>query len=120
MNFIFDNDRPIYIQLTEQIEKCIISGKILPGEKLPSVRDFALKTKINPNTVQKSLIELEKKQLIYTERTNGKFVTTDIGLIKKYKEKYAKATAKKYFSDMNELGFNNKEAIDYLNSIGGK
>lgn len=120
MNFIFDNDRPIYIQLTDQIEKYIISGKILSGEKLPSVREFALKTKTNPNTVQKSLTELEQRKLIYTERTNGKFVTTDTLLIKKYKEKYAKEKAINYFSEMNELGFSKKEAIEYLNKIGGK
>ena len=51
MNFEFDNNIPIYIQLVEQLKKYIISGKILPGERLPSVRDFALQTKVNPNTM---------------------------------------------------------------------
>ena len=73
MNFIFDNDRPIYIQLVEQLEIFIISGKISPGERLPSVRDLALKTRVNPNTMQKALTELENLKLIYTERTNYMF-----------------------------------------------
>lgn len=120
MNFNFDNDRPIYIQLTDQLEKYIISGKILPGEKLPSVRELAFQTKVNPNTVQKSLMELEERKLIYTERTNGKFVTTNGDLIKKYKEKYAKTVALKYFSDMEELGYDSESAINYLKNIGGK
>ena len=38
----FDNNIPIYIQLVEELKKYIISGRILPGERLPSVRDFAI------------------------------------------------------------------------------
>ena len=41
MEFNFDNDRPIYIQLVESLKKYIISGKIKPGDRLPSVRDLA-------------------------------------------------------------------------------
>ena len=118
MDFVFDNDRPIYVQLEEYLEIYIISGKIVPGERLPSVRELALKLKVNPNTVQKALGELENSKLIYTERTNGKFVTTDEKLIKKYKEKYAKAKALNYFEDMKNLGFDKKEAIKYLEELG--
>ena len=82
----FDNNIPIYIQLVEQIKIDIISGKITSGERLPSVRDFALQMKVNPNTMQKALQELEDINLIYTERTNGKFVTEDKKLIDKFKK----------------------------------
>ena len=114
MNFIFDNDRPIYIQLVEQLEIYIISGKIESGEKLPSVRDLALKTKVNPNTMQKALSELEDLKLIYTERTNGKYVTKDKKLLNKFKEKYAKEKTKKYLNEMKELGFMKTEIIEIL------
>ena len=77
----FDNERPIYLQLMEMIKIQIISGKIKPGEKLPSVRDYAHEVKVNPNTVQKALTELERENLIYTERTNGKYVTDNSSLI---------------------------------------
>ncbi len=114
MNFIFDNDRPIYIQLVEQLEIYIISGKIKSGEKLPSVRDLALKTKVNPNTMQKALVELEDLKLIYTERTNGKYVTKDKKLLNKFKDKYAKEKTKKYLNEMQELGFMKTEIIEIL------
>lgn len=119
MDFIFDNERPIYIQLVEQLEIYIVSGKILPGERLPSVREFAVMSKVNPNTMQRALAELENLKLIYTERTNGKFVTTDNELIRKYKEKYAQEKAAKYFNDMQELGFDRGEAVEYLKKSGG-
>ena len=85
MDFEFDNNIPIYVQLVEQIKIYIISGKIKPGERVLSVRDLALEFKVNPNTVQKALVELENLKLIYTERTNGRFVTDDQNLIDIYK-----------------------------------
>lgn len=119
MNFEFDNNIPIYIQLVEQLKICIISGKIKPGERLPSVREFALQTKVNPNTMQKALTELEELKLIYTERTNGKFVTEDKKLIEKYKAKYAEEISNKFFISMKNIGFDEKDVIDYLKNIGG-
>ena len=119
MNFEFDNNTPIYIQLVEQLKICIISGYFKLGERLPSVRDLALKIKVNPNTVQKALGELEELKLIYTERTNGKFVTENKSLIDKYKNEYAKELSKKYLYNMQKIGFNEFETIKYLKEIGG-
>ena len=87
MNYIFDNERPIYIQLVEIIRIEIVSGKFKKGQRMPSVRELALIMKVNPNTMQKALAELENEQLIYTERTNGKYVTEDEELIEKIKRK---------------------------------
>lgn len=114
MNFIFDNDRPIYVQLVEQLKLYIVSKKLEPGSRLPSVRDLALQTKVNPNTMQKALTELETEKLIYTERTNGKFVTTDTKLIEKIKKEFAKEKTEKYLSDMEKLGISRQETIEYL------
>lgn len=110
----FSNDRPIYIQLVEQLEIFIISGKVKPGEKLPSVRDFALSNKVNPNTMQKALIELEEKNLIYTPSTSGKYVTNDINVINSYKKKYLKNKTNEYLNTLRELGITKEEVMDYL------
>ena len=83
MEFTFDNNIPIYIQLLEYLKIYLISGVFKSGEKLPSVRDFANIFKVNPNTMQKALSELEEMKLIYTERTNGKYVTKNTKLIEK-------------------------------------
>ena len=119
MSFEFDNNIPIYIQLVEQLKIAIISGRIKSGERLPSVRELALQTKVNPNTMQKALVELEELKLVYTERTNGKFVTDDEELINKYKEEYAKQLSDKYFISMQNIGYDNKEVIKYLEKLGG-
>lgn len=114
IEFNFDNDRTIYIQLVDSLKKYIISGKIKPGDRLPSVRDLALMIKVNPNTIQRALSELEDASLIYTERTNGKFVTCDKEIIAKYKNDLIKKETDFYLSCMNELGLSKKEVIKYL------
>lgn len=116
----FDNNSPIYIQLVEQLKIYIISGKIKSGERLPSVRELALQTKVNPNTMQKALGELEELKLIYTERTNGKFVTEDQKLIDNLKREYALELSNKYFSSMENIGFDKNETFKYLKSLGGE
>lgn len=110
----FDNERPIYIQLMDIIKNEIVSGNIALGEKLPSVRDFAVKLKINPNTVQKSLMELERLNFIYTERTSGKYVTKDKSLIEKERIKIASISKEKYLEDMKKLGYTKEESIKFL------
>ena len=105
MKFSFDNNIPIYIQLVEQLKIYIISGNIACGGRLPSVRELALMTKVNPNTMQKALVELENMGLIYTERTNGKYVTNDDKLINKLKCEYACELSNRYFSSMKSIGF---------------
>lgn len=114
MNYNFDNNVPIYIQLVDGIKKEIISGIMSPGERLLSVRDLAFKYKVNPNTVQRALSELEDLKLIYTERTNGKYVTSDVKLINKYKEKYANELVNDFISDMESIGINKEEIIKYI------
>ena len=120
MKFEFDNNIPIYIQLVEQLKKYVISGKLKCGERLPSVRDLALQTKVNPNTMQRALVELEEMGLIYTERTNGKFVTGDRELIGKYKIQYASQLASNYFENMESLGIGKEEAVNHLIKLKGE
>lgn len=119
MKYVIDNNIPIYIQLVEKLKKDIISGKIGPGERLLSVRELAMQNKVNPNTMQKALSELEDEKLIYTERTNGKYVTQDEELIKELKEREALLLTEKYFDNMNILGLSKDEIVKYLEKYKG-
>ena len=120
MDYIFNNDRPIYIQLVESIRVQIVSGKLISGERLPSVRELALTAKVNPNTMQKALAELEDEGLIYTERTSGKFVTTNKELIETLKKQLAEEKVNKYLNDMGNIGISYEEALKYLQELGGE
>ena len=119
MDHIFDNERPIYIQLVEKIRIEIISGKLKSGERIPSVRELALTARVNPNTMQKALMELENEGLVYTERTNGKFVTDNQELIEKMKKGLAKEKVNNYLKDMKNIGISYQDAVKYLQELGG-
>ncbi len=119
MDYIFDNERPIYVQLVEMLRVEIISGKLKKGERLPSVRELALIAKVNPNTMQKALVELENEKLVYTERTNGKFVTEDAELIENVKKEMAKEKVNNYLKDMEKIGITHEQALQYLQELGG-
>lgn len=120
MDYVFDNERPIYIQLVEMVRILIVSGKFEKGQRLPSVRELALMMKVNPNTMQKALSELEDEKLIYTERTNGKYVTDNEKLIEKTKRKLAEEKVNNYLKSMEDIGIEKKDAIKYLQDIGGQ
>ena len=120
MEFNFEMDRPIYIQLVEQLKSYIILGSLEAGSRIPSVREFALKAKVNPNTMQKALIELEEDGLIYTERTNGKFVTGDKELIEKVKNQLALQITSKYIESMENLGISKQEITRFLEEKKGE
>ena len=117
MEITFENNIPIYIQLLEYMKIYLISGVFKTGEKLPSVREFAATFKVNPNTMQKALSELENMNLIYTERTNGKYVTKDKKVIEKLKDEYAMTLAKSYFQGMKKIGLGKADSIKYLERI---
>jgi len=117
MELSFDNNIPIYIQLLEYLKIYLISGVFKSGEKLPSVREFANEFKVNPNTMQKALAELENMNLIYTERTNGKYVTKDEKLINKLKDEYAITLAKSYINGMKKIGLGKADSIKYIEGM---
>ena len=84
---------------------------------MPSVRDLAALFKVNPNTMQKALGELENIKLIYTERTNGKYVTKDVKVVEKLKDEYALTLAKSYFEGMKRIGLGKADSIKYLERV---
>ena len=104
MRFKFDNNLPIYQQLVDQISNYIISGRLKPAEKLPSVRDLAIIAEVNHNTIQKALFEVENLGLISTNRTNGKFVTEDAESINTIRDKILKNKIDGFMLDLEYIG----------------
>lgn len=115
MAWQFQNDRPIYTQLLEQIRMHIISGAYPAGSKLPSVRDLAAEAAVNPNTMQKALSELERSGLIYSQRTSGRYVTEDADMIQLLKKEIAKEKIMEFFELMIQLGFEPEETKILIN-----
>lgn len=111
MSWTLDNDRPIYLQLMESIQRDIIAGVYQPGDKLPSVRDLALEAAVNPNTMQKALSELERSGLVYSQRTSGRFITEDTEMLTQMKKELATEHIQEFFQKMEQLGFSRAELL---------
>lgn len=114
MKWEFKNDRPIYTQLIEKIELSIVSGQFPAGSKLPSVRDLATESGVNPNTMQKALSELERDGLVYSQRTAGRFITEDTQMIQKTRRNLAIEQIEQFFQQMGLLGFTREEALEIV------
>ncbi|MCI8336337.1 MAG: GntR family transcriptional regulator [Peptococcaceae bacterium] len=117
MSWEFDSNRPIYLQLMEQLKINIITGVYPPGSKIPSVRDLAMETGVNPNTMQRALTELERENLLYSQRTNGRFVTEDEKMIKALQQDLAQQQIKEFISHMKTIGLQRQEIIDLLANL---
>lgn len=98
MEWNFKSGIPIYSQIVDEMTMRIASGIYEPGEKLSSVRDLAMDAGVNPNTMQRALAELERRGLVYSERTSGRFVTKEEAVLKSLHEELAK----KYFQELAE------------------
>lgn len=114
MTIDFAKDRPIYLQLVESICGDIIKGKLQSGDKLPSVREFALDSGVNVNTVQRVYKELEVMALTETKRGQGTFITTDMQAIYMMREQMKTQVAQQFVASIQSLGFNVEEIIDVL------
>lgn len=102
----FRSDQPIYTQLVEQMTIEILSGSFAPGSKLPSVRELAAQTGVNPNTMQRALSELEQTGLVYTQRTSGRFITEDETVIDNARKALARQRIEEFLNSMRILGYN--------------
>lgn len=110
----FDNDKPIYKQLVEKLEMWVVNGTYPPGSKLPSVRELAEESGVNPNTMQRALQELETKGFVYTKRTSGRFVTEDQTKIEEGKSALAHTRIHSFLTEMNDIGIPINQVIDYI------
>lgn len=111
MAWNLDGYRPIYIQLVEILQSKIIAGEYKPGERLPSVRDFAAEAGVNPNTMQRAFANLEQMGLIVTMRTSGRTVADNPGIINQTGKKMADAEIEQFFARMKELGYDRQQAL---------
>jgi GntR family transcriptional regulator len=69
-----DNGVPIYVQLREQIAAAVGRGELMPGARLPTMREVAVTLRIDLNTVQRAYAELEKNGILVMVRGRGSFV----------------------------------------------
>lgn len=96
---------PLYKQIVYKIENGVLSGKIQPGSKIPSVRVLAAKYHVNPNTAHKAVSELKRTGLFISLIGNKMTVTENTDLICRFKEERADRIMRFFLGEMETLGF---------------
>ena len=114
MAWDFSNDRPIYLQIVELLERKILAGKYTSETQFPTVRELATEAAVNPNTMQKALQELERTGLIVTNRTTGRYVTDDKDLIENMRLSLARKHLENFEKQMAELEVSNEELKEFI------
>ena len=89
----YQNRRPIYEQITDKFQILILNGVLSPRSQMPSVRQLATELSVNPNTIQRAYMELEKLGLIYPVKGRGNFVADSSQVQKINRENYRKEFA---------------------------
>jgi len=116
----FNGDKPIWIQISEQLRQRIVTGAYPKGERLPTVRDLASEAGVNPNTMQRALAQLEAEGLAISNRTVGRLVTDDEEALSKVRMEIAEEKMAEYLKSMEVLGFSQEEATNLLLRRGEK
>ncbi len=114
MAWDLNGDRPIWLQLTEQLTRRIVTGAYPPGSKLPPVRELAAQAGVNPNTMQRALAHLEQSGLARADRTAGRLVTDDAVALEGARKEEARRAVEKYLEEMEALGYARREAARLL------
>ncbi|MBE6959714.1 MAG: GntR family transcriptional regulator [Ruminococcaceae bacterium] len=119
MDWKLDKSRPICPQLCELICVAVANGTIVAGEKLLSVREIALAAGVNPNTVQKSFEELERRGVIHSVRGSGWYVNENTNAAAVEVNSLRMQRTRDYLAAMAQLGCDPEQINQYLKECQG-
>jgi DNA-binding transcriptional regulator YhcF (GntR family) len=98
----------------DEIKLRIAKGDLKPGDKVPPVRELAIKAGVNPNTMQKALSELEREGVLASQRTSGRYVATAQDDADNLKNDIANQYIQAYLGGMSSLGYSADQAVSIL------
>ncbi len=114
MDWKFTGDRPVYQQIMDKIRCAVISGEFSPGGKVPAVRDLAAEARVNPNTMQRALHELESEGLLIADSTAGRYVTEDPGVLEAVRQQQLNRVCRECMQQFDALGVPRPQAAELL------
>ena len=118
----FDERSPIYEQIVMQFCRSLIRGDLEPSQRIPSIREIAMQLKVNTNTVQRAYQEMERRQLIYSKRGTGYFISEGENMVQEIKTEIVKDVVSRFIEEMRSLGFEDnqiKGEVDNFTCKGG-
>ena len=114
MDWKFTGSKPVYQQIMEHFRAAVLSGEYPPGGRVPSVRELAAAARVNPNTVQRALTELEREGLLTGGGTSGRCVTENAETLDELRQQAVRRVVHAYALRMRELGLSPRQASELL------
>lgn len=114
MQWKFSGSMPVYRQIIDQIRSAIVAGDYRPGDRIPPVRDLAAQAQVNPNTMQRALLALEREGLLVTDGTVGRYVTQDEKVLEAIKQHAVEQLVRQCAAQFRAMGLTAAEAAKRL------
>ncbi len=114
MTWKFTGGTPVYLQIMEAIRGAILAGEFPPGSRIPPVREFAAQAQVNPNTMQRALLELEREGLLVACGSMGRFVTSDREILEAMRTEAVSAVIRAAADHFLAVGITLPEAAQLL------
>lgn len=118
---LFDQDKPIYLQIREKIEDQIVNQQLKEGEQAPSTNQLVSFYKINHATVSKGVNQLVEEGILFKKRGIGMFVAEGARemLIQKRKDAFLDNYVVGLVQEAEKLGISNQELFDLIKKCKG-
>lgn len=114
MEWKFTGNRPVYQQIMEHIRGAILVGEFQPGTRIPPVRDFAMEARVNPNTMQRAMMELEREGILTCRGNLGRYVTDDRAVLEQMRRTAVDAIIRTSAEQYRGLGLTMEQAAALL------
>jgi len=113
-----ENGAPIYRQIIQQIEYAILSGRMQPGDRLPTIRSLAVELKINPNTIAKAYSELEIRGVVETQVGSGSYISDRKPVLEDDSlNRKIRAVIGRFVQEMRDLGVEKRELVKSVDAF---
>ncbi|MFS0881097.1 GntR family transcriptional regulator [Metabacillus niabensis] len=121
MSKLFDQDKPIYLQIREKIEDQIVNQQLKEGEQAPSTNQLVSFYKINHATVSKGVNQLVEEGILFKKRGIGMFVAEGARekLIQKRKDAFLDNYVVGIVQEAEKLGISTQELFDLIKKCKG-
>ncbi|MGE0159027.1 MAG: GntR family transcriptional regulator [Gemmatimonadales bacterium] len=108
------DNRPLYVQIMDEVRRGLVRGALGPEDALPSVRELASSLRINPRTVSQAYAELEREGLVRVRPGKGTFV---VPAVRNERPRLALEVARRTLADASRNGLLLEDVIEALRSL---
>ena len=117
MEWKFSGGLPVYQQIKKLMRSAVLTGEYPSGTRIPSVRDLAAQARVNPNTVQRALMELEQEYILVSGGTSGRFVTSDQNVLEQLRQQELRELLTEFTERLRVFGVTTAEAAALLQKM---